>query len=158
MKKVFFLLFFFVSFSWAYTPDAVFVDRTNKVTEKMNKAISRMAGGSQSTFIHTVVDRITGLQNVAIDNLQNADKNRLYLLEYLKRHIVGVESFSEEQTIYDELDSIIWNHAPRGFDILYTPFETPGFEKSDIQKRYSVLVNGGYFNRVDGALYHAGLL
>ncbi len=42
--------------------------------------------------------------------------------------------------------------------MLYTPFETPGFEKADNQKKYSVLVNGGYFNRIDGALYHAGIL
>ena len=158
MKKVVLLILFVVSCSWAYTPDALFLDRTGRITEKMNKALSRMTESSQSTFIQTVADRITELQNTLVDNLQSADRNRLYLLEHLKRHIVGAESFSEEHTIYDELDSVIWNQAPRGFDVVYTPFETSSFEKSDTQKRYSVLVNGGYFNRIDGALYHAGLL
>lgn len=158
MKKIILILLCLSSSVWAYVPDSSFLDRTEKITEKMNRAIARMSGDTQSSFIQSAWNKLTELQNSLVGNLQSADYNRLYLLEHLRRNISGIGSFVAENIIYDELDSVIWNHAPRGFDVLYTPFETAWFERSDTQKKYSVLLNGGYFNRIDSSLYHAGLL
>jgi hypothetical protein len=158
MKKIILIFLCLSSSVWAYVPDSSFLDRTQKITEKMNRAIARMSSSAQSSFVQTAWNKLTELQNTLVDTLQSADYNRLYLLEHLRRNIAGLGSFATEHTIYDELDSVIWNHAPQWFDLLYMPFETTWFEKSDIQKKYSVLINGGYFNRIDGSLYHAGLL
>lgn len=155
MKKILFIFWFVSLCSWAYTPDAIFLSRTEQIAEKMNRSIEKMPQKSQSSFIQNAGEKITELQNHLIQDLQIADKNRLYLLEYLRRNILHVASFSSPEVIYDELDSVIWNHASHGFDVLYTPFETPSVEKTDSTKKYSVLLNGGYFNRIDGALYHA---
>lgn len=98
------------------------------------------------------------LQNTLIGKTDQKSLDRNYLLEYLRRHIAGVGSFEKTDIIYDDLASIIWTHAVKGFDILYAPYETSSVQNRDPLKKYSTLINGGYFNRVDGSLYQAGLL
>lgn len=53
MKKLLFLFCFFPFFSWAYTPDAAFLERTDAITQKMNRAIGRMARDTQSHFVQS---------------------------------------------------------------------------------------------------------
>jgi len=54
MKKLLFLFCFFPFFSlWAYVPDAAFLERTDAITQKMNRAIGRMARDTQSHFVQS---------------------------------------------------------------------------------------------------------
>jgi hypothetical protein len=130
-------------------------DYSVKLGGQMNTMVSRMNPESKKSFLNTIGPRLSELQNKLVGSLDPKMKDRLYLIQYLARHIAGNSSFETENTIYDELASVIWTAAPKGFDLLYEPFETPTFSSYNNQKKYTSLINGGYFNRVDNARYHA---
>lgn len=53
MKKIILIFLCLSSSVWAYVPDNSFLDRTQKITEKMNRAIARMPSSTQSSFVQT---------------------------------------------------------------------------------------------------------
>ncbi len=162
MKK--FLLFslfcflFSLSGAYAYVPSADFVSYADKLGRQMDQLFSRMSSEEKTSIITNLNTRLVDLQNNLIGRDDTKVLNRLYLIQYLARNIPWLESFEKEDIIYDELTSTIWTRAKNGFDILYQPFNTPRFESHDSAKKYRALVNGGYFNKIDGSIYHAGLL
>lgn len=162
MKKftLFFLFTFYISLNgaYAYTPPADFVATAESIGRQMTGLFARMPEDQRETIIQTLDTRLMQLQNDLIGRTDSKSLNRLYLIQYLARHLPGVESFEENTAIYDELASVIWTRAQSGFDVLYQPFNTPRFEAHDTAKKYRALVNGGYYNKIDGSIYHAGLL
>lgn len=162
MKK--FLIFSLFTFQFslnvvsAYTPSRDFVSYAEKLGGQMTTLFARMSSEEKTSVITNLNTRLVDLQNTLIGSSDSKVLNRLYLIQYLSRHIPGIESFEQEDVIYDEMISTIWTHAKNGFDILYQPFNTPRFEAHDSTKKYRALVNGGYFNKIDGSIYHAGLL
>lgn len=142
----------------AYTPWADTLSLAARLSGQMVPLFSKMSPDDKRDLLPKIDFRLTQLQNSLIGLNDSKSLNRLALIQYLARHIPGVESFEQPDIIYDELASVIWTHVPRGFDIIYTPFETPSFQNSDPEKKYRALINGWYFNRVDGSLYYAGLL
>lgn len=159
MKKIGALfLILFITPVFSYTPSNEFESYSIRLSDQLNHLLARMKWTEKNTFLVTIGNRLDDLQNNLIGKDDIKSRDRMYLLEYLRRKISWLGSFSESRAIYDELDSVIWNQVSQGFDILYSPFETPSVQNSDTDKQYSVLLNGGYFNRVDGARYYAGLL
>ena len=162
MKK--FLIFSLFTFhfsligAFAFTPSADFVAYADKLGGQMGTLFARMSPEEKTSVITNLNTRLVQLQNNLIGLSDPKMLNRLYLIQYLARNIPSLESFEQEDVIYDELTSTIWTHAKNGFDLLYQPFNTPRFESHDSAKKYRALVNGGYFNKIDGSIYHAGLL
>lgn len=168
MKKILFsylrclwallLFFLYLPSVMAFTPSSDFVAYAQKLGGQMETFFARMSPEEKTSVITNLNTRLVDLQNNLIGLTDSKMLNRLYLIQYLARNIPGLESFEKEDTIYDELTSTIWTHAKNGFDLLYQPFNTPRFESHDSAKKYRALVNGGYFNKIDGSIYHAGLL
>lgn len=113
-----------------------------RLSGQMVQLFSKMSPDDRRASLPKIDLRLTQLQNSLIGLNDAKSLNRLALVQYLARHIPGVESFEQEDIIYDELASVIWTHVPRGFDIVYTPFETPSFQNSDPEKKYRALING----------------
>ncbi len=142
----------------AFTPSADIVSYADRLGGQMKQLFSPMSSEEKKSLIAQLDTRLVDLQNNLIGKWDIKILNRLYLIQYLARHIPGVESFDQQDGIYDELTSTIWTHAKNWFDLLYEPFDTPRFEGHDNAKKYRALVNGGYFNKIEGSIYHAGLL
>ncbi len=159
MKKLSLLcIFLAVSGACAYTPSENFVGLATRLSGQLDRLVEDMDSSARAEFVSSVGDRLITLQNNLVAKTDKKSLDRNYLLEYLRRHITGVGSFEKTDIIYDDLASIIWTHAPKGFDTLYAPYETLSVQNRDPEKKYFALINGGYFNRVDGSLYQAGLL
>jgi len=163
MKKFLLISSFFFLLSslgnaFAYTPSADVASYAKKLGGQMAILFSRMSSEEKKSTIAHLDTRLVQLQNNLIGRQDSKTLNRLYLIQYLARHIPGVDSFEGNDIIYDELTSVIWTRANGGFDLLYQPFNTPRFEAHDPEKKYRALINGGYFNKIDGSIYHAGLL
>jgi len=160
MKKIFLTLLFSLPslMAFAYTPSADSVSYADKLGRQMDQLFSRMSVEEKNNIIANLDTRLVQLQNNLIGRSDVKNLSRLYLIQYLARNLPGLKSFEQEDGIYDELTSTIWTRAKNGFDVLYQPFNTPRFESHDSVKKYRALVNGGYFNKIDGSIYHAGLL
>jgi hypothetical protein len=138
MKK--FLLFSLFSFlfslsgAYAYVPSPDFVSYADKLGGQMETLFSRMSEDNKKSVIANLDARLIQLQNNLIGSSDSKILNRLYLIQYLARHIPWLESFEKEDIIYDELTSTIWTRAKNWFDVLYQPFNTPRFESHDSEK------------------------
>lgn len=141
---------------FAYSPTKNEIIQSEKLAKKMNRIIQNTPSQEQKNLIEALRTRINVLQNALLWKWDEISIRKMALYEYLRRHIVGVDSFERPDIIYDELDSTIWNHAPKGFDILYQPYDTPRFENADKGSKYRVLINGGYFLHDDNSIYHSG--
>ncbi len=149
--------FFLLSFSssvLAFSPTEENIELAKKWQEIIEKISTQSA--SPVKVQQKFLNRITTLRSEWVT--KNFSPDKLFFLENIYRNLGDVDSFSTDTIIYDERDSIIWNHAPKGFDVLYEPFDTPQFGLFDPLEKYRVLVNGGYFNRVEWSRYHAGIL
>jgi hypothetical protein len=96
------------------------------------------------------------MQNTFIGktNMSSLQKNALY--ELVRRQLL-TDSFETEETIFDDGVGAIWNHAPKGFGILYNPLSTPSIGTLSSGTK-NPLINGSYFSRQDDTRYHSGLL
>lgn len=156
MKKFFlFCLILIIPSVFAYTPSGNFSGIAQRLSSQLNRMVQDMDVSLRNEFLNTVSQRLILLQNNLVGKTDTRSLDRNFLLEYLRRNITTVGSFEKEDIIYDDLASIIWTYAPRGFDILYSPYETSSVQNRDTDKKYSTLLNGGYFNRIDGSLYQA---
>lgn len=144
--------------AFAYVPSPNFVSLAERLSGQLDRLVLQLEGKERIDFMNSIGQRLINLQNNLIDKTDKKSLDRNYLLEYLRRNITWIWSFGKTDIVYDDLASIIWTHAPRGFDILYAPYETSSVQNRDPEKKYFSLINGGYFNRVDGSLYQAGLL
>ena len=163
MKNIFLyllpiILYLLSSTVFSYTPSSDTLHLAEKLQGQLTHLFSRMSSSEQKMALVKIDARVTLLQNNLIGLTDTKSLERLSLIQYLARRIPGVWSFDTKDVIYDELASVIWTHASKWFDILYRPYETPSVQQSDPDKKYRTLLNGGYFNRVDGSLYHAGML
>lgn len=77
----------------------------------MKQLFSPMSSEERKTLIDQLDTRLVDLQNNLIGKQDIKILNRLYLIQRPRCHIPGVESFDQQDGIYDELTSTIWTHA-----------------------------------------------
>lgn len=156
MKKYISLLYFFcVLSSYAYTPSALIETQAIALSKKINAYIERLPGAKKTTIFQVFSTQLPLLQNKLIPT---GDITKMYLFEYIRRHLPAVKMIDTSDLIDDDNREFTWTHAPKGFDIIYSPYDTPAFGNLDTEKKYTTLINGSYFGRTEGGNYHAGLL
>lgn len=91
MKKFFLFLLFTFYFSlsgvFAYTPSADFVSYAEKLGRQMDQLFSLMSSEEKTNIITNLNTRLVDLQNNLIGRDDTKVLNRLYLIQYLARHI-----------------------------------------------------------------------
>ncbi len=157
IKKIILLLFcLWISTEiFAYTPSSYVLEKTKNLSDKINVYILSQTTEQKIWILKLLTEKLPILQARLFDT-KNIE--RMYLFEYVRRHLPGSEMIDTADLIDDDNLGVTWTHAPRGFDIIYTPYMTPSMASLDEEKKFSTLINGSYFSRTEGWNYHAGLL
>lgn len=158
MIKNIILFLFLLSIStgiFAYTPHASVLEETKTISDKINTYIRGQSWEQKTALLKLLSDKLPILQ-ARLFVSKNIE--RMYILEYVRRHLPGAEMIDTPDLVDDDNLWVTWTHAPRGFDILYSPYSTPTLASLDEQKKFSAIINGSYFARTEGGNYHAGLL
>lgn len=158
MIKKITLFLFFLSISasiFAYTPSASVLEKTKLLSDKINTYIRTQTPEQKTSLVKLLSEKLPVLQ-ARLFSTKNIE--RMYLFEYVRRHLPGAEMIDTPDLVDDDNLGVTWTHAPRGFSILYAPYSTPTLASLDEEKKFSTLINGSYFARTEGGNYHAGLL
>lgn len=155
MKKYFSLLCFLCAMSsYAYTPSALVETQAIAISKKINAYIERLTWVKKTNAFKVFSTQLPLLQNKLIPT---GDIVRMYLFEYIRRHLPGVEIIDTPDLIDDDDIWYTWTHAPNGFDIFYFQRPVPPFWSLDFQN-YSTLINGSYFSKMEWGIYPSGFL
>ncbi len=155
-KVLFFFSFLSVSFPiFAYVPSDSVLIKTKTLSTKINSYITSQPSEQKNSLLKLLSNKLPLLQSRLF---QTHDIDRMYLFEYIRRHLATSEMIDTFDLIDDDSLGVTWTHASKGFSILYSPYSTPLLSTLDTDKKFTTLINGSYFARTEGGNYHAGLL
>ncbi len=160
MKKLFILFalcFFICAFSeaFAYTPSPSVKRESEELSKRLGKYLDSKSSIKRAVLLKTLT---TALPTLQLSQMKKGNIEKAYQFEYVRRHLPGVEIIDTEGVLDDDQLGITWTHAPKGFDVMYFPYETPPIGQLGSDDEYSILLNGGYFKRTEWGTYHAGVL
>lgn len=155
MKKILCILCLIASYVHGFTPSTMDEQRALTLSKKINAYIERLSGTKKTTILHAFAVQLPQLQTRFIGA---QDISKMYLLEYIRRHLPDTDIIDTPDLLDDDAREFTWTHATKGFDVLYSPYDTQAFGALDPEKNYTTLINGTYFGRTEGGNYHAGIL
>lgn len=141
MIKKIFIFFSFLSVSlpiFAYVPSSSVLDKTKTLSTKINSYIASQPAEQKNSLLKLLSNKLPLLQSRLF---QTHDIDRMYLFEYIRRHLTTSEMIDTSDLIDDDCLGVTWTHAPRGFNILYSPYSTPLLAGLDGDRKFTTLIN-----------------
>ncbi len=100
MKKFFILFFLSVSFPiFAYSPSASVLEKTKNLSVKINSYISSQQSEQKTSLLKLLSDTLPILQARLF---MTHDIERMYLFEYIRRHLPASEMIDTSDLIDDD--------------------------------------------------------
>ena len=132
---------------FAYTPSDSTLAKTKTLSAQINTYLNLQPKEQKVSLLQLLSDRLPLLQTKL---LLMHDIERMYLFEYVRRHLENAQMIDTPELIDDDSLGVTWTHAPKGFNIFYSPYSTPTLASLDPEKKFSTLINGSYFARTEG--------
>lgn len=156
-SKIFLLVLSFFLFlgntTFAYSIDSATDKQASQFVRLIQKKLASFPAERAHQLELLIQAKLVQIQDTLIgeNDAEYLQKNALY--ESVRRQLLS-DSFDSEEAIFDDGVGAIWNHAPKGFGILYTPTATPTIGNLSLGTK-NTLINGSYFSRQSGAEYHS---
>ena len=139
LKKIVVYFFCFsITPIFAYTPTSSVLDNAKNISQKINSYIASQDTTHKASILKLLSDKLPALQahQFFVKNIE-----RMYLFEYVRRHLIGSEMIDTSDLIDDDNLGVTWTHAPKNFGIIYSPYSTPPLSALDAEKNFSTLIN-----------------
>ena len=149
------VLFYFSQAS-AYTPPDTLVTKSERLSSLYSSRILRQPSEEQKAYRVKLVKKFNKLQKRYARSESARRDEKIFLYEYLRRHLIGYFAPQTDDLIDDP--HFTWTRAPLGFDIIYTPYDTTSLFQTDPDHTYRALLNGSYFSRFEEGNIHSGFL
>jgi hypothetical protein len=128
LKNIFFFtLCLFLTqetFLHAYSPDAATQIQADSLVHQIHKKMDSFRPARAARLKSSIYARLIEMQNGLIHKSDNASLQKNALYEIVRRQLFP-DSFDTSEALFDDGAGAIWNHASKGFNILYNPISTP---------------------------------
>lgn len=140
---------------FAYSPTSAVAFDSQNISNRINLYLEKQKPDTKATLLKTLSKQLPILQARMVE-AGNID--RAYLFEYVRRHLPGSMMIDTPDLIDDDNRGVTWTHAPRWFELIYEPYDTPPLSTIATQKNFATLMNGSYFARTEWGNYPAWVL
>lgn len=109
MKKICIFFLVFSQSLFAYDPSPLVAQKAVTLSSQINTYLERLSGTRKATLLRLFSTQLPAIQTRLIGT---GEVERMYLLEYIRRHLPGIKNINTPDLIDDDGIGYTWTHAP----------------------------------------------